>query len=407
MLPRPIFSVVSKAGAFDPIELDLSKAFFDVDLHHASSLLKKLVAKDEILFIDLSAGIPGKLWELFQKEAVRVPALYEIGAHFAQEIGGTAGLVSWRAVAKERNEAIYSVESAKRLLRTVSNAAFVPLAEFADSQVYDDFRDEYCDPESAIDNGFDFDRLKMEVGPRNWSAPPDEEAAYNALVNAWVRKHAYPFAFGTNQVRWNGISANDLIDILEDDPEIQPSDFIGAVWNGIESDLDDNHHDEAYELIKDGNALDSALLTWLAAYRDPSRVGPPDPRDITAWNAKQEIVSIFPDMGRVVGLFGDTTYEEVQAWCENHLAKANQKVADVEALWRQPYARPEDEIANWKRLGFTVKPNSTRYGRIDSAWTWTNDANEQCSEQFLTLELCIESLTQSNALSGQESECFA
>jgi hypothetical protein len=396
MLPKLICTAVRTDHSADPIEIDISVALLNGHLSQAKALIAKLDHREPIYLYDILPAIPGDWRKAFESSLVRVPNLYDCAAAFSRETRGPEGLQSWWSLAKAKQQATWHISSTQRLQRAIHAAEFIPLARYAEPQVYDDIGDAYYDPDSAIDASFDLADLNAEIGPRNWSAPEEEAAIYNRKANAWVRANARPFAFATVQRDWAGITVESVHSIVDDNPDLTESQFLESAWSDLESDLNDNHYEGAFDDIKLSDDLDAALKAWFAAFRNSDADTAEASELLIAWNRKQSITSHFPDMGKIVGLFADASHDEAKAWVDKYVAEASAAADEIDALWRTPILDREGAIADAQEAGYTITSGPRH---TDSpSWKWFTPAEQ--SAEFLTLELCVEAINARSPSNG-------
>lgn len=390
MIPSLICSAVRIDDPSKVVSLDLTPALANLDHRRASVLIARLKAREAIFVQDLSASIPDEWRKHFWASNVRIPDLYDRASEFIVAIGELTGLRSWQALAFARQDAQLTLASAKKLQNAVSTARFVSLSKCTAAMLYDDLGDAYGDTDTIIDQSFSHEDLIAAVGHPNWEGTEADRSEHMVQSSAWVRVNARPFAFSTKPVTWDGVSQDDLTSILEDEPDLIEGRFIERVWTGLETDLDDNHYEDAHEAIRRSDDLTMALKAWFAARRLSTSDAEKAFAAVQAWNNAQQITSHFPDMKTVVGLFDDVDHQEARDWVDRYVRRVERTLDAINGLWRSAFVDPEKAIADARSIGFSLVCEPKHSSR--QKWRWINDATGEISAKFLTLELCVESL---------------
>jgi hypothetical protein len=390
MIPSFICSAVRVDDPSKVVSFDLTPALANLDHRRASVLISRMKAREAIFVQDLSASIPEDWREHFWASNVRMPDLYDRASEFLVAIGELTGLRSWQALALARQDAQLTVASAKKLQSAVSTARFVSLSKCTAAMLYDDLADAYGDSDTIIDRAFSHEDLIAAVGHTEWEGTETDRSEHMMRSNAWVRANARPFAFSTKPLMWDGVSHDDLRSILEDEPDLSEGQFIERVWTGIETDLDDNHYEDAHEAIRRSDDLTIALKAWYAVRRLSTSEAEVAFAAIRAWNNAQQITSHFPDMKTVVGLFDDVDHQEARDWVDRYVARVERELDALHGFWRSTFVDPEKAIDDARSTGFSLVCEPRHSSRQN--WRWINDATGETSAKFLTLELCVESL---------------
>ncbi len=399
MIPSFICSAVRVDDPSKVVSFDLTPALANLDHRRASVLISRMKAREAIFVQDLSASIPEDWREHFWASNVRIPDLYDRASEFLVAIGELTGLRSWQALALARQDAQMTVASAKKLQSAVSTARFVSLSKCTAAMLYDDLADAYGDADTIIDRAFSHEDLIAAVGHTNWEGTEADRNEHMMRSNAWVRVNARPFAFSTNPVTWQGVSQDDLGSILEDEPDLTEGQFIERVWTGLETDLGDNHYEDAHEAIRLSDDLTIALKAWFAARRLSTSKAESAFAGVQAWNNIQQITSHFPDMKTVVGLFEDVDHQGARDWVDHYVLRAERALDALNGLWRSAIVDPEKAISDARSIGFSLVCEPRHSSR--QKWRWINDATGEISEKFLTLELCVESLPATRPQTGK------
>ncbi|PZR95166.1 MAG: hypothetical protein DI537_05120 [Stutzerimonas stutzeri] len=390
MIPTLSCSAVRIDDPSETAVIDLSPVLLNLDCGRAADLLARMGARRTVYAQELSSCIPDGWREHFWASNVKVPDMAESAVNFLAELNGEAGLRSWRALAAARQEARWGAASARKLQKAVHAASFTPASQSASAMLYDDISDTYAnDADEAVDRTYSHDDLVAAVGSPPWDSSETDRDAYSRRAHEWVRSHGRPFAFSTRPRRWAGITSEDLLSILEDEPAISESHFLERVWSCLETDLSDNHHDNAYEELRRPDDLTNAARSWLEAYRSGAEASKAF-AGVRDWNDSQGIVSHFPDYTAVVGLFSDVTEQEVRDWVDAHVRAAERALDDVNGLWRPVISAPDKAIEEAAGMGITLSCGPSRSSR--QTWRWINAATGERSTEFLTLELCVETL---------------
>lgn len=390
MIPNLTCSAVRTDDPSHTVSLDLSRALANLDHQRAIELLRKFQAREAIYVQEISGSIPDDWREAFWASNVRIPDLYERAAVFITAISGVSGLRSWQALAKARQEAEWNVTSAQKLRDAVHKARFVTLSQSSAPMLFDEISGTYSDADEAVDHAFSHEDLVAAVGQPDWTAPDSERAEHTTRSNAWVRANARPFAFSTTPRIWAGLTQDALVAILEDEPDLNEGQFLDRAWTSLETDLSDNHFEEAHEALRRHDDLTSALKTWFADHRLTTTAGANAFDAVRSWNESQQITSYFPDMTTIVGLFADVTPQEVRDWVDNFALKAAKAVEAINRLWRANILVPESAIAAAAKNGISLICEPRRSTR--QAWRWVNTSTGESSPKFMTLELCVEAL---------------
>lgn len=390
MIPTLTCSAVRTDDPSQTTPIDFSPALVNLDYHRAGALLTRLGARETIYAQDISGSIPEAWREHFWASNVRIPDMYDRASEFISAISGLSGLRSWQSLAKAKQEAQWNVTSAHKLQKAVHGARFVPLAQSTACMLFDDIGGTFAnDVDEAIDRTFSHEDLVAAVGHPVWDAPDSVRDDYTRRSTEWVRANGRPFAFSTEPRKWAGVASDDLVAILEDEPELTEREFLDRVWSGLEADLLDNHYEEAHEAIRQHDGLTAALKAWLAAHRSDTDVHTSF-EAVRAWNESQEITSHFPDMTAVVGLFADVTPQEVRDWVDKYALQAQKAVEALNALWRPDILDPEIAVTSAAANGISLicEPKRSTF----QTWRWINNGTGESSPKFLTLELCVEAL---------------
>ena len=297
-----------------------------VDLTWAVSgvpvLVKKWLAGEAPRVIDISPGTPDAVRTAGYGGRLSIPGFQAALQEFVAEIGGVERLPELRQAIEKLNRAVNWRDEAAKELKQVAEATWsTDFRQFtmfwSDHASHDGYM---SDPEEAFQH-WKWDEFE-KAHPRPKGRTSDE---WSASYQEFVRGDAPPFVFGTRPDKWD-MSAASIREQVLDDGEVP------NVEDLIESSLED-HHEDAYDLVVDSEGLARSVAAWLP------HAGTGDAEDlafeatVAAWNAKQKVVTYWPDQSVALPAFEGATHQEAIAWCERHLAVLDQKIFDAEDAW--------------------------------------------------------------------------
>lgn len=287
---------------------------------------------------DIQAALPDVWRSAAFRGDLRVPGLYPALAAFNEHIGGEAGWARLGAVLANMKTVERHRDEAAEQLMQVSKAAWEPNPQRF-RYVYGPHlpNEGYAEPNDALDDtGFD-EFSSADPYPKDWTELQDPaRVAWQGRFHAWQRANLQPFAFGTTEVAWPSISAEE---IRERQSEREEGDAACVV--NVE-DMVDNSLQDAYEGAED-NVVDLDGLCALVAAWAP-HAGSGDEVDlglddaVTTWQNRQSITWSLPDFAVIVPLFPGVTHEECVAWCQKAVAKQEMTLATLSQSWVPPVA---------------------------------------------------------------------
>lgn len=345
-----------------PVRIDAGEVLLGKGESEARRLLERLAGvptpRDED---SLALGVPGWAMRLVHEEKVDLPALQEEARGFVEAIGGIEGFPQWHGLASEKANLDRRFVWKAQTLAQVSSASFTPYKDGASETFCDLHGDSYGDAEAIL-----------RVQDYSLAGAPGPEAP--------------PFAWATTALAWEGVTPDMIAETiagLEDEEE--KIDAKGAAANllqDLETQLDDEHHEDARELIVDPDGLETIMERWL-----PVKDAPEGPALLAAlcadWNAKQSIVSYFEDRSRIVGLRFDVAHKDCVDYARREAAEAALRAEEIAGLWREPYRGDRDDLI--RTLDGMDIHLSRDHGR--SGWTVWKDGRK---ERFPTFETAVE-----------------
>jgi hypothetical protein len=151
--------------------------------------------------------------------------------------------------------------------------------------------------------------------------------AWDVAYGKWVAENAPPFLFGTNEMHWDGIDPADLRLQIEEDGT---ADASVLVENGLS-----DHYDDAANDVVDEVGIDVIVKEWAP------HAGKGTPEDlaleekVAAWNAKQRIMSYYPNFKIILPSREGHTKEDAIAWCSRRVAEVRAEL-DGMSRWTPP-----------------------------------------------------------------------
>jgi hypothetical protein len=174
------------------------------------------------------------------------------------------------------------------------------------------------------------------VEPRPRECGAQEWQAWIARCAAWERERVPPFVWGTRPVRWDGISAawirEAVLSGTDSDsggPELETS-----VEDMIESDVTDQHHEDAMDEVVDWKGL-AFVDEWLPHAGSGDAVDLAFEGKVAEWNAKQTLVSYYEDHGTVVPSRDGVDMATIDRWCEREVERRREALERY-GYWRAP-----------------------------------------------------------------------
>jgi len=342
------------------VKVDAGSVLCEMGEHQARLLLSGLAGtpghRDENA---LARGVPAWAREIAYREKVEFPDLKQEVLEFIEAIGGMEGFGQWHALArlKERRdrEFVWKADA----LTQVSNATFSPY-EASGSETLCDLRcDSYGDAEAIL-------RSQEYVRPHGEEQPP--------------------FAWATTTLVWEGVTPEQVtdlfLDLAADDEEVTAANLAADLLQDLETQLDDEHHEDAKEQIVDPKGLEAIAEKWLPLRKSPEG-GAVLARLCAEWNAKQDIVSYLVDRSRIVGLRSDVSKDDCIDYARRQAMAKALAANEVHGLWREPFRGNRGELERkLEEQGVHIAPEPFGHG-----WTlWKGDRKET----FPTFELAAE-----------------
>jgi hypothetical protein len=313
-------------------DVDLTRAFCTLGMRHVRRI-EKIVAGDKpILVADISSGLPSGIANVGWKGCLALPGLQESLAAFHGTVVATLGYVALDKALESERRAVEDLEEARQELSRLEGATWCSQSEFAYLYAPEFRNDGYVsasDAEGEAYGEWGWEEFSAGRPRRDWNAPEAERKAWDAEREKWVRPRARPWAFGTEEIRWEGVDAEAIREEAHDGG----FDACEHAYNGLS-----DHHEDAIDKVKDIDALQAAAEAWCASPRpegdreEPTRGMEADAAleaAVAAWNAVQGIVSFQVDMKKAVPVFSGATREEALAWSRRRVAAAEARLAET------------------------------------------------------------------------------
>lgn len=252
-----------------------------------------------------------------------IPGFEEKLNAWIEEIGGLNAIPAMKAHLRDVSDAKRRLEDAERIEMRVATAIlsdgagmgmFCPVAgqdyvpDLAD--VYDGFRWEEYVRDHPRPEGLDFDSAEYQ--------------AWDADYQAWKRRVAPPFVFGTTEHSWSGIDEKRVREAFEDEGEVD-------VESMIENDLE--ILEDGTDMVKDHDGINAIISEWEAHAGSGDAIDLGLGEKLAAWNRKQNVFWYYRDSTVVVPAFTDAGIDEIKAWCSNAVEAARKRLDEVEQSW--------------------------------------------------------------------------
>lgn len=262
-------------------------------------------------------------------------ALPDLRSHvdaFVTAIGGPAALPLYRKRLDEKSMAQSSLEEARRELAAVEFATFS--TDYAAYQMFysGHFSREYGESIEDMTDDWGWDDY-VAIHPRPPYSNEEASKAWNAAYEAWIADHAPPFVFATQPEPWGGIRPETLREHVADEPEREP-DVADIAYSSL-----DEHYEDASDDIVDLDGVCNIVHEWFphAGKNDDMDLGLE--AKIEAWNAKQRIVSFYPENRIILPSFPGKTKEDAIAWCRGYVEQRRQRLNEL-GTWVAPTSEP-------------------------------------------------------------------
>lgn len=360
-----------------PVRIDAGRVLSGMKEPQARKYLEALSRGDvEPRGMTLSEGVPALARAKVYAEKVRLPAAAEETQAFIDRIGGMEGFSQWHALSRLKTERIAAFDGAAGLLSKVMAADFVSWPDSGCDMLCHVDGDTFGEPETVLNcRATPFDGMGA-----NWDGTSDRR-------QAWIRDNAAPFAWATVPQRWQGISPRMVLEILDDlDDDAPTADEIAdALEAQVSSVLSDEHHEDAEDQLVDRGGIRGIVKVWHPHVGNLGLGRSLLARLCEDWNAKQVVVSYFANQDVAVGLHADASKEECVVFARRKAFLAAAKVADIDALWREPYS------GDRKRLIESLSAKGVFLGQSHRSPGWEISLADG-SRAFPTSELAVEHL---------------
>jgi hypothetical protein len=299
---------------------------------HRPDKLDRWLAVGGLVLSDIEQDLPPEAVEAARKGRLAIPDFRHRLQALADQAGGVRGLGLVHKALGRIQTARWRVESAEKDLALVRAARWeTDLSRFG--MFYGrQFDNDYASELEPGDWGWSTFHDLQPPPKSDWDSP--EHAAWQRAFEEWQRKSAPPFAFGTTDMPWDGVSAGRVREDFGNDGDVRPD------WL-IESGLEE-HFEDAIDCVVAQDELERFIREW------SSHAGTGDDVDkalepfLGTWNARQVIVSYFQDQAVIVPAFRDATHAEAIIWCERNVAAMRAELAAAENSWPpEPEASPE------------------------------------------------------------------
>lgn len=255
-----------------------------------------------------------------------LPSFEAAVSGFLEAIGGLEGVPAAKKHLHDLADARRSLESSQRLLDVVAKARLAAAVEFEmyGTPFHGD-RDFVSDIDEAYD-GYRWDEFAAaNPMPETGAA---ERTGWEAAHRAWVRTVAPPFVFGTRKVRWAGVDEAAIRIEREENDRVD----VAAL---IENEMSD-HFDQAHDHLVDVPALEAIVAEWDAHAGSGDEVDKGLGEKLSAWNARQSIVSFHEDRSAVVPAFDGVGMAGIREWVEGALEGRRAFLVATENGWEPP-----------------------------------------------------------------------
>lgn len=227
------------------------------------------------------------------------------------------------------------IEDAARMIRSAEKGR-ITTEEEDTRMVADPLGDRYVtDVEDLVEDwGYDA-YVEIEPNPGYGTEGYD---AWSARYDAWKNEHMLPFVYGTTDIKFADLTAEQLLEEYRDYDDRS----LAAIAEGlIESRLDE-HHEEAYDDIVGIDELCDGLKAWEGSRKGgEKRLGEFQPADkelhdiVSAFNTKQTLVSYMQVPTLLVPVRDGITKEDcIQALKARHAAKIAAHAALIADGWQ-------------------------------------------------------------------------
>lgn len=272
--------------------------------------------------MQIASGLSREQSRLAWDSKLGIPDILEAIDAFTAEVG----LENMWALREHLNEASHiarRIEQAENVLNCVETAAVgdpATMGYFVEVL----FGDTFVDSLEEAYSGMIFGRFADEHPIPRFDTP--EHEAWMKAAERWKAESVPNFVFGTRPVEWEGLSATDLRQAMEDEGETDPDGMIS-------SDLEE-HFEDAYEHVV-GVA---AAIEYISAWEKHAGSGSPEDLALEGWleqwNARQNIVSHYMDTKVVVPLRPSVTRQDMQDWCRRHIEAEKARLENFLDTWR-------------------------------------------------------------------------
>lgn len=338
-IPRLVVDAVlagTDGGEGEAQPLDLTAVLAGAVANHGTAHLQVPQAVN-IRVAHIVTALPESWRPAAWEGKLQLPGFYPALDAFNAAIGGEPG---WRRLHRLLDE----VRQAERLRdEAVERGGRVAVARWEGKPSAFEFvfeehlpNEGYVRPEDVPgDLGFD-DYRKLDPQPKGPDPDGGAWRAWGRRFTAWQRRNLQPFAFGTTEVAWPGISAKDIRE-RQSEREDGDADCVVNVDDMVETSLSDAH-DGAVDSVVALGELQQAVEAWAphAGTGDAVDLGLEDV--VTTWNNRQRILTYFPDYTVVTPLFAGVTLAECRRWCAGDIARLEARMAGLANAWEAPDA---------------------------------------------------------------------
>lgn len=289
-------------------------------------------ARSGIFVADIANSLPMEVRPAAWKGRVSLPGLREALEAVADEIHGDFRAL--HAACGAVRDAGWRLKEAEEELEQISAARWEPDASRYEWFYGRQFRDDFASDLASAADDWNLDGFTgTDPRPKEWTGP--EYEAWAGRHRVWVRANMTPYAYGTVENAWKGITAERIREAAEEDedgPDVEAM---------IEADMQD-HHEDAQDKIEDWDGLQAAVDAWVQQGGLEGGDHLALAEALAAWNAKQTISSFTADTRVAVPAFPGVTHDEAMRFAAKRVEAARKALEAAKLSWQLPALAAEE-----------------------------------------------------------------
>lgn len=275
----------------------------------------------------LSSGLSEAARTCGMDGRLALPGLRALVDAFVATVGGETALHLYRRRLDDYSQATWSLEEARKEELAVRHAQFS--MDFASYRMFhsDHGSPEYSESIEDLFDGWGWDTFQ-ELHKRPGFDDQEASKAWDEAYASWVADNAPPFAFATKPDPWGGVDAQTIREWAEE------SERSPDVSDIAHSSLEE-HYEDACDDIIDLDGLYRIVDDWFPHAGKKDKTDLELEAKVESWNAKQTIVSYYPDSQTILPAFDGKTKEDAIAWCRANVEKRRQRLREL-GTWIPP-----------------------------------------------------------------------